>query len=296
MASIEAREVPRVHTPLSVEQLGELLITAHRKLYGVPPSPERLLTAWAQVSLETSRGKQCYGNNLGNIVVSIEWPGANYTYRVHERVKRDPDVWREQLQRFRAYDTPLDGAMDYWRVITMNFGRHLPRFDGGEPREAGTGLCNSGYSTSDCAAYGQSMAALYTTLFAMFHHRLRELRGQTPAAMTWPLWEELERRTGIRYCALLSSARLQGFSQAYCAKNPRSRRSADRETPAPRPQDPARPSPPASTPPTRRASRCSQGHAHDASGALDDQIALCSAEVRPANQLERAQSDHERSG
>jgi hypothetical protein len=210
--AIDAREIPRVATPLGQEQLGELLIAAHRQLYGVAPGPERLLTAWSQVSLETGRGERCINNNVGNVVVSLDWLGPHYALRVHERVERNPDRWREQSVRFRAYPTPLEGAVDYWRTVSGSFGSQLPHFDAGRAREAGLGLCRSGYSTADCDTYAAGIAGLYAWLRGKYLHQLKDMAARSAApsaadAMTPALWAEQERRTGSAYCDVLSAPR-----------------------------------------------------------------------------------------
>jgi hypothetical protein len=153
-------------TPLESEQIGRLLGEAHRQLYGVYPSPERWLVAWAHVAHEVSRGATCIENNLGNAVISRKWRGGWHLRRVRERNLRGDERWVVQRVRFRSYPTPLDGALDYWRVLTGHFGSALPAFDGGDPALAGRILCERGYSTAACDAYGAGLRGLYAELRA----------------------------------------------------------------------------------------------------------------------------------
>lgn len=162
-------------TPLELEEMGKLLGEAHRELYGVLPGPERWLIAWAHAAHEVSRGRTCLENNFGNAVVSLRWRGDWHLRRVAEQTNRATGKWALQQVRFRSYATPREGALDYWRVLTGNFGSALPFFDGGDARGAGRLLCERGYSTSGCDGYGQGIRGLYAELKAAYGHRLREL-------------------------------------------------------------------------------------------------------------------------
>lgn len=155
-------------TPLESEQIGRLLGLAHRQLYGVYPGPERWAIAWAHVSHEISRGKTCIENNFGNIVISRRWRGKWHLRRVKEMDRRREPRWVVQQVRFRTYETPLEGAMDYWRVITGHFGSALPFFDTGDAAKAGETLCERGYSTNDCGGYGAGIRGLYLEIRARY--------------------------------------------------------------------------------------------------------------------------------
>jgi hypothetical protein len=174
-------------TPLESEQIGRLLGEAHRQLYGVYPGPERWLVAWAHVAHEVSRGATCIENNLGNAVISRKWRGAWHLRRVRERSLRGEERWVVQRVRFRSYPTPLDGALDYWRILTGHFGSALPAFDGGDPALAGRLLCERGYSTASCDAYGAGLRGLYAELRARHGLPRRTLlRPWEPQALPAP--------------------------------------------------------------------------------------------------------------
>ncbi|MCS6898915.1 MAG: hypothetical protein NZX77_03990 [Polyangiaceae bacterium] len=176
-------------TPLDNEQIGRLLGEAHRELYGVYPGPERWLVAWAHVAHEISRGATCIENNLGNAVISRKWRGSWHLRRVRERDLRGEERWAVQRVRFRSYPTPLDGALDYWRILTGHFGSALPYFDGGDPAAAGRTLCLRGYSTAPCEAYGAGLQRLYAELRARHGLPRRTLlRPWEPQALPASEW------------------------------------------------------------------------------------------------------------
>lgn len=178
-------------TPLESEQIGRLLGAAHRQLYGVYPGPERWLVAWAHVSHEISRGATCVENNLGNAVISRRWRGGWHLRQVRERDHRGEERWVVQRVRFRSYDTPMDGAVDYWRIITGNFGSSLPYFDTGDAREAGRVLCERGYSTASCEAYGAGLRGLYAELRARYGGpSIKLMRGWEQAPIRAEDWPE----------------------------------------------------------------------------------------------------------
>lgn len=187
-------------SPLESEQIGRLLGLAHRELYGVYPGPERWLIAWAHVAHEISRGKTCIENNLGNIVVSRRWRGGWHLRRVSEQDRRREPRWVVQKVRFRSYETPLEGALDYWRVITGHFGSSLPYFDTGDAAAAGKVLCERGYSTASCDAYGAGIRGLYFELRAKYGQPTRRVfapwESQEDAI---PCWSDL--RMGLSQTA-----------------------------------------------------------------------------------------------
>lgn len=179
-------------TPLSTEQVGRLLAAAHRELYGVAPGPERLLVAWAHVAHELTRGADCVENNFGNIVVSLRWRGPWHLRRVADQTDRQHARWELQRVRYRSYATPYEGALDYWRFIANGFGSAFRYFDTGEAREAGRTLCERGYSTTSCEAYGEGIRSLYTELRATYAHQLRAIvRHREQPAMQPEDWREL---------------------------------------------------------------------------------------------------------
>lgn len=155
------RIVDRVLTPLSEAALQDALARGHEKHFGAPPSTERLACAWAHVAHENGRGAQVYCHNLGNITAFGNWSGSYYVIRVPERIKKDPDVWKEVDMRFRAHATPEDGAADYWSVMSSRYSAALALFDGGQAHEAAIELGARGYYTAHAEPYARSMTLLY---------------------------------------------------------------------------------------------------------------------------------------
>jgi hypothetical protein len=156
-----ATEVFKQPTPMTEEELGRALYDGHLKVFHYAPSPERLSMGWAQTSFETSRGRECSTYNLGHLVAGESWEGKFYVFKVAERIRRDPDVWKEIQMRFRAYDSAVDGAEDYWRLIKTNFESALSLFDSGNAPAAAEKLCEMGYATANCQQYGTGVSQIY---------------------------------------------------------------------------------------------------------------------------------------
>lgn len=166
-----AREVQKIATPLSEDDLRRVLLDGHRIALGSDPSPERLACAWAQCALEHARGKAIYCNNIGNVSAFGGWPGHHYVIPCHERVSKNPDRWELKRMRFRAHATPQQGAADYWRLLQARYASVLEMFDAGDARGAALRLGELNYYTAHESQYAANMASLY-----------REARRRWPAA------------------------------------------------------------------------------------------------------------------
>jgi hypothetical protein len=197
-----AAEVPHDATRITEDSLGKLLRDAHRQLFGVTPGPERLLGAWAHVELETARGSQCFAHNLGNLTVTSDWDGDFSVLRVLERVPKHPTKWKEQPIRFRAYGSAMEGALDYWRVLSGRFGSAMARMDDGDALGAGNRLCEAGYSTADCDGYSRGLDGLYRGLRVSWLHRIGDLDATGSEEITLREWDEIARVNGVDACVV----------------------------------------------------------------------------------------------
>ncbi len=152
--------VPKVTTPLGQPELAAVLRDGHHGVVGTFPSAERLGVAWAQCCLEHKRGKAIYNHNIGNVTAFGGWPGDYYTIDCKEQTS--PGVWTLMHMKFRAHYDFVDGARDYWRIITGRYASALPFFDGGSPAQAAAALRQKGYFTANLAPYAKAMVSLYS--------------------------------------------------------------------------------------------------------------------------------------
>lgn len=147
-------------TPLSPQAVALHLRDAFVILKGRAPSSNLLGCAWAQIALEHAHGEAIFNNNFGNIMAGAKWAGDAYVLRVQEQTA--PGVWGFFDARFRSHETPLDGALDYWRFLDE------PRWFGawaamerGEPAALARALKAHGYFTADEARYARALVGLF---------------------------------------------------------------------------------------------------------------------------------------
>jgi len=118
-----------VVTPLTENQAAVYLKEAFEKLLGYTPKVATLSIFWAQCALEGARFTKQMCNNWGNLkkVHAPKDDGFNFctfktgenlynpvTKKVEWKVYLPPDP----ITHFRAYDTPLDGALDYLTLLS----------------------------------------------------------------------------------------------------------------------------------------------------------------------------------
>lgn len=154
------RQLPKVATPLTEQEIVDVLSAGHASLFGTLPSTPRLACAWAHVMHENGRGRAIWCNNLGNIT-AFGWRAGYYVIRVQERVQRNPDVWKWVDLKFRAHETIDAGAVDYWKIMSGRYAPALALFDEGRAAGAAMKLSELGFFTALPEAYARSLASLY---------------------------------------------------------------------------------------------------------------------------------------
>jgi hypothetical protein len=155
-------------TPLSAVALASALYEGYIAQFGEPPRIERLACAWAQCALENARGAIIYDNNIGN--VTTQGGQRSCAKRIHERVSKSPDRWEILTVRFRSFDTPVEGAAAYWRLLAKSYNSVIALCDAADARGAAVRLSELGYFTGASEPYVAGMASL-------FAYANRKLRG-----------------------------------------------------------------------------------------------------------------------
>ncbi|MFT3774572.1 MAG: peptidoglycan-binding protein [Minicystis sp.] len=153
--------VTKTATPLSETELAAALEIGHHVALGESAAQRRIACAWAQIALENDRGRALWNNNMGNITAFGSWKGAYYVIQVAERVRRNPDVWKQIDMRFRAHADAIAGAADYWKLMSGRYGSSLAYFDAGDAEGAALELSRLGYFTANADPYARAMGSLY---------------------------------------------------------------------------------------------------------------------------------------
>jgi hypothetical protein len=164
-------------TPLSPVALASALYEGYIAQFGEPPRIERLACAWAQCALENARGAILYENNLGNVTTPDGQRSC--VKRINERVSRSPERWDIRTMRFRAFDSPIEGATAYWRLLARSYSSVLARCDAADPRGAAVRLSELGYFTGASEPYVAAMGSL----FAYANRRLRGPNFLAPGSL-----------------------------------------------------------------------------------------------------------------
>lgn len=114
---------------------------------------------------ETGRWRACHNNNLGNLKAGRS-THKRCEFRASER--RPDGSTYERLYRWRAYDTPVEGALDMVRFIGADtdgdgINRYTDAWDellSGSARMYALALSDAGYYTDDRETYAASLRSL----------------------------------------------------------------------------------------------------------------------------------------
>lgn len=142
-------------------ELAEILYRGYLDYFGHPPTANRLACAWAHCAFEHARGVKLFGNNLGHITTAGAWSGATCTQAFTRRVGTSPDRWEASSLTFRVHATLHDGAVDYWRLLHVQYPGVLSHCDRGDAVEAARELRRRNYFTGPAEPYVRSVARLY---------------------------------------------------------------------------------------------------------------------------------------
>jgi hypothetical protein len=164
-------ELPNTLTHVGADELGRALADGWRKLFGVAPRRESILTLMAQSALETGRWRYCHCWSLGNIK-SVDGDGRDFTFYRCSEIVRGKEVWFDPPSptcRFRAFHTLAEGAVDY-----LAFLRGLKRYQAawadvlaGDPLAFVHSLKAGGYFTAAEAPYARSVSSLFHEFTAL---------------------------------------------------------------------------------------------------------------------------------
>jgi hypothetical protein len=167
--------------PIAEVALAEVLYEGYLDYFGHAPTANRLACAWAHCAFEHARGVKLFGNNLGHITTAGAWSGATCTQEFTRRVGTTPDRWESSSLTFRVHGTLHDGAVDYWRLLDVQYPGVLSHCDRGDAVEAARELRRRNYFTGPAEPYVQSVSRLYLeglgSVLPKLEHPVWPLRG-----------------------------------------------------------------------------------------------------------------------
>lgn len=187
-------ELEAVKTPVSKQELLLGLWQAWYQIFNEQPKHESICVLGGQWALETGWGKSMWCFNLGN-VKSVEGDGHNYCFFgcgeelplsvAQQAVRNSPlvtivrqysvnnkpmaSVWIEPKHpwcRFRAFNTLLEGSVDYVKLLNKRFQKSWPAVLAGDPALFSHYLKQQGYYTADETKYTNSIKSTFKTMMA----------------------------------------------------------------------------------------------------------------------------------
>jgi hypothetical protein len=188
-------ELNAVKTPVSKQDLLLALWQAWYQIFGDEAKHESICVMGGQWALEDAWGKSMWCYNLGN-VKSVDGDGHDYQFfgcgeelplsvalhAVHDsplvKVVRQysvnnvpmASVWinpKHPWCRFRAFNSLLEGAIDYVKLLNKRFQRAWPAVIAGDPALFAHYLKLQGYYTAPEAEYVSTIKSTFHTMMGV---------------------------------------------------------------------------------------------------------------------------------
>lgn len=176
--------------PYNVTQLSELdlanvLKSGYKITFGTEPTLSMLASGWAQVILESGRPVKLPNNNVGNIKATKQWieSGNPFFMKSTEEFTSSGKHFIEKDAKWRAYESPEEGAAGYWKLLKDRYGATLGYFDVGDPVSAGVSLGKSGYFTANIEKYSTAVGKLYAEFMKKYAQNFSSLKLKSDAEL-----------------------------------------------------------------------------------------------------------------
>lgn len=142
-------------TQLSERQAADALASAWTQVTGEVPNEKTVAMLTAQWSHETAGGRSMLNFNFGGIKGTGP-SGLTAAYRTREG---HGATERRIVDRFRAYESAEEGAVDYVKLLTGRYTEAVEAMREGDPAQFVRGLKQKGYFTGSEVQYTRSITA-----------------------------------------------------------------------------------------------------------------------------------------
>lgn len=123
-------------TPLSLDQMGQILCGTYTELYGQPPSRDLGEVSLALLAVENDAGRAIVHHNWGNLAAYSGWTG---------------DTWSTKTHTFQVQPDHRSGAKAWWRQMHRRYKNFLQHAYQGHWKEAARSIVEDGYCPEpDC--------------------------------------------------------------------------------------------------------------------------------------------------
>lgn len=187
--ALVGNQVSKKITNLSGPELAEVLRRSYVQVFGKEPTIQILGTAWAQSMTEQSG--HYVNNNIGNITATKDWINNGGKFWSVETVEFDKNgKGANTPMKFRAYDSPVQGAVDYWKQLATTWKGALAWFGTGDALHSALALGDKSYYTANRLLYSGNMASLYDTFIETIAPRLNLISAPTRPPSKFPDYKE----------------------------------------------------------------------------------------------------------
>lgn len=166
------KEVPYdKNKTVSQEEFAEILAKGYEMAFGQKPSLQALAGGYSQGELENgSRGNRVVlpNNAIGRIKATPGWISSGGDYYRSKAYEKTPEGKPFEVpgDRWRAYATPEEGAMHYWKLLGRDrYKSSLAYFEAGDPSSAAVSLGLGGYYTANIKNYAKGLTGRYAYFF-----------------------------------------------------------------------------------------------------------------------------------
>jgi len=148
---------------LSAPEARTLLSNAWTTVIGILPNPRTSALLTAHWALETDAGRSMPGHNFAGIKAAPAAPG-----QVFPTIEGHGATRREVHARFRAYENPEAGALDYVRLLATRYPDAVAAARAGDSAGFTRALAEGGYFTAAPEAYAAGLTWRLASLDAGF--------------------------------------------------------------------------------------------------------------------------------
>lgn len=155
--------LPYKVTSLGPVEFANVLAKGFEMAFGRPPTIEELGGGWAQATLENGMNPKLPNNNIGNIKATDGWVNSGNPYFIKGTIEftSDGKKYKEEGTKWRAFNTPEEGAKSYWELIGGRYKQALNWMSSGDPESAAIALGLKGYYTASVKKYSGAMRLRY---------------------------------------------------------------------------------------------------------------------------------------
>ena len=186
--------LPYKKNKLTQVEFAEALREGYKLAFGRDPTAEELAGGWAQGILEMGRGVYLPQNNVGNIKATKSWVQSGNPYFVMStgEYTSTGEYFEHTGAKWRAYNTPAEGAAGYWKLIGGRYKVALDWMAAGDPTSASVALGMNGYYTASISMYSGRVNSIYGEFMEKIAPKLPGLKseakappGDKPAVKKW---------------------------------------------------------------------------------------------------------------